>query len=97
MWYRVNTKTDYNDLMQHLENQGYAWGSGDKPTSLHYFGSYTIYISTKEVTTCGWSNPEGKVLKTIGWSQEEQGSYEVWVCNRKRPSIFKGSQNENNL
>jgi len=89
MWYKVNTKTDYNDLMLHLEAKGYVWGSGDKPTSLRYFGSTAIYINTKEVTVIGWGNPEGKVLKTIGWSQEEQGSYEIWVCDRKKPSIFK--------
>lgn len=35
--YHVETQADYDNLMVKLENEGYKWRSGDKPTSKNYW------------------------------------------------------------
>lgn len=37
--YHVETQEDYDDLMIKLEEQGYMWLSGDKPTSKGYWAA----------------------------------------------------------
>ena len=38
--YRTATQSDYNALMSALEDKGYKWKSGEKPTQVNCFHRY---------------------------------------------------------
>ena len=52
--YHVETQGDYDALMIELEEKGYEWGSGEKPTKLDKFKDYgkdtCVYEECGEIT-----------------------------------------------
>ena len=48
--YRTETQADYNALMIELEEQGYLWASGHKPTEVSMRRSWSFYEKDTRIT-----------------------------------------------
>lgn len=68
--YNTKTQADYNALMIELEEKGYKWLSGDKPTSEDYWSEdkedTCITISGKDIT-----------FDSIEWNKKEYPDIQI--------------------
>ena len=82
--YNVKTREDYDELMVKLEEKGYKWLSGNKPTAKNYWKSYKEntcivilgkYITFMAIEHCKKQHPSDPIIeyKTKGenMTQEE--------------------------
>lgn len=89
--YNTKTQADYNALMIELEEKGYKWLSGDKPTSEDYWSEdkedTCITISGKDITfdSIEWHKKEYPDIQIIEYKSKGENmlNTECKQCHKK--------------
>ena len=83
--YHTETQEDYNYLMVELEEKGYKWLSGYKPTSRNYWSedkeNTCITISDKDITfdSIEWYKEEYPDISIIEYRADKQGETDTFI------------------
>jgi hypothetical protein len=85
--YHVKTKEEYEQLMKKLEDDGYIWAAGDKPTKReNLFNS----IGKKMVVVlCTEFNEKILRYTTIEWVREKSDEYNIIEFKAKETNANK--------
>ena len=83
--YHVETQEAYDTLMSELEEKGYKWLSGHKPTSKNYWNedkeNTCIAISGKDITfdSIEWYKEEYPDISIIEYRANKQGETDNFI------------------